>query len=184
MEEDPFDSLLSLEDQFYNEGYKLGNADGVRAGQIEGRIFGLERGFEKYLEMGKLYGRAVVWSSRLPISKGEPRANAQDNPTAATKAVEPKGLDHGGTQDVPRNATTILPSFPQNIRLEKHLRTFYALVESESLSTENDEEAVADFDDRLKRAQGKAKIIERLVGDEITSATMNSNDLAIDFTAR
>lgn len=184
MEEDPFDSLLGLEDQYYNEGFTLGNADGLRAGQIEGRIFGLEKGFEKYLEMGKFHGRAVVWSSRLPVSKEDPRANAQDNPTAATKATEPKGLDHGKMQEAPRNATTMLPSFHQKIRLEKHLRTFYALVEPESLSTENNEEAVADFDDRLRRAQGKAKIIERLVGDEITSATVESNDLAIDFTVR
>jgi len=33
------------------------------------------------------------------------------------------------------------------------------------LSTENTEEAVSEFDDRLKRAEGKAKIIERLVGE-------------------
>jgi hypothetical protein len=34
------------------------------------------------------------------------------------------------------------------------------------LSTENSEDAVSGFDDRLKRAIGKVKIIEKLVGEE------------------
>jgi hypothetical protein len=58
-----------------------------------------------------------------------------------------------------------LPSLPKSQRLERHLKVLHALSESESLSTENTEEAVSDFDDRLKRAEGKAKIIERLVGE-------------------
>jgi hypothetical protein len=58
-----------------------------------------------------------------------------------------------------------LPSLSKSQRLERHLKVLHALSESESLSTENTEEAVSDFDDRLKRAEGKAKIIERLVGE-------------------
>ena len=46
-----------------------------------------------------------------------------------------------------------------------HIKTLHALAESESLSTENTEEAVADFDDRCKRAHAKAKIIERMAGE-------------------
>ena len=68
-EADPFDSLLSLEDKFYKEGYDLGVSDGTHAGLIEGRLFGLERGFEKYVSMGNLYGRAVIWTGRLPTTQ-------------------------------------------------------------------------------------------------------------------
>lgn len=62
---DFFDSILSLEDQYYAEGYELGASDGARAGRTEGRAFGLEKGFEKFLEMGRLGGKATVWSARL-----------------------------------------------------------------------------------------------------------------------
>jgi hypothetical protein len=54
---------------------------------------------------------------------------------------------------------------PDHARLSKHIKTLYALAESESLSTENTEEAVSDFDDRCRRAQAKAKIIERMAGE-------------------
>ncbi|KAG7289765.1 hypothetical protein NEMBOFW57_006141 [Staphylotrichum longicolle] len=54
---------------------------------------------------------------------------------------------------------------PYGGRLGKHIRTLYALVETESLSTENTDEAVDDFDDRLRRAQGRAKVIERMGGE-------------------
>jgi hypothetical protein len=58
-----------------------------------------------------------------------------------------------------------LPPLPDNPRLGKHITTLYALVETESLSTENNDEAVDDFDDRLRRAQGRFKVIERMVGE-------------------
>ncbi|KAH7266162.1 hypothetical protein B0J15DRAFT_534258 [Fusarium solani] len=57
-----------------------------------------------------------------------------------------------------------LPPLPRNARLEKNVNTLYALVEPDTLSTENSDDAVQDFDDRIKRAQGKAKIVERMVG--------------------
>jgi len=59
-----------------------------------------------------------------------------------------------------------MPSLTDNARLAKHVKVLYALAESESLSTENTEDAVSDFDDRLRRAQAKAKIIERMVGEQ------------------
>lgn len=33
------------------------------------------------------------------------------------------------------------------------------------MSTQNDEDAVSEFDDRLKRAQAKAKMVEKMVGE-------------------
>src|SRR4051812_19439144 len=62
----PFDEVLGLEEQFYDDGYQQGLADGVKAGQIEGRTFGLEKGFEKYAESGRLHGKALIWANRTP----------------------------------------------------------------------------------------------------------------------
>lgn len=169
MDEDPFDSVLGLEDRFYDEGYKLGEADGKRAGHVEGRLFGLERGFDKFVEMGRLHGRSIVWASRLPRtekqdSRGTPVEHGQNKEEVAS------------TLEQRLTTEALLPRLPNNLRLEKHLRTFHALVELESLSTQNAEDEVAEFDDRLKRAVGKAKIIEKLIGEEADGASTTAAD--------
>ncbi|KAK4201417.1 hypothetical protein QBC40DRAFT_339062 [Triangularia verruculosa] len=150
-QDDPFDSLLHLESQFYTEGYNQGAADGVLAGRIEGRQLGLEKGYQKFLEAGRLYGRAIVWANRLP-NRGSSSSPPAPSQISSTTEIEAEKRE--------------LPPLPNNPRLEKHITTLYALVETESLSMENTDEAVNDFDDRIKRGQGKAKIIERMVGEK------------------
>ncbi|KAK4162632.1 hypothetical protein QBC43DRAFT_321233 [Cladorrhinum sp. PSN259] len=168
-EEDPFDSLLNLEDNYYNQGYAEGAADGERAGRTEGRQLGLEKGYQKFFESGRLYGRAILWANRFSSSSSSSKSDLSSSsseqipespsPAPALAAVE-------GETVPTRTATKQLPPLPKNHRLEKHITALYALVETESLSTENTDEAVNDFDDRLKRAQGKAKIIERMLGEK------------------
>lgn len=164
MDEDLFDSLFHLEDSYYNEGYRLGVEDGSRAGRIEGRLFGLEKGFEKFLEMGQLNGRACVWAARMP-----PKA------TTEQKSLEPESMPKIAGQSITTgtdssNSTSEkslrVLSFQPNSRLEKHVSTLYALSEPESLSTENTEETVSDFDDRFKRALSKAKVIENIAKEK------------------
>lgn len=126
--DDPFNDLFSLEDGFYEEGFRQGHEDGEKAGKIEGRTLGLENGFKKFVEAGRLQGKAVVWS-HLALEKNQ------------------KG----------------------NARVLKNLRTFYALVEPGTLPTANTDEAVQDVDDRVKRAQAKARVLEKMMG-ELTGA--------------
>lgn len=178
-QDDPFDSLLTLEDTFYKEGYDLGVSDGTRAGLIEGRLFGLEKGFEKYASMGKLYGRAVIWTGRLPISREVHVPESQDATAADTKSIESLSGQKTGRGDVqPQIAElpgqTSVPGLAANKRLEKQIRTLYALTEPESLSTDNDEISVSEFDDRFTRAEGKIKVIERVTG-ETTSQDVLGN---------
>ena len=175
---DPFDDLLSLEDKFYKEGYDLGVADGERAGLVEGRLFGLERGFEKYAAMGKLHGRAIIWAGRLPEIKSQVDMESKGGEKkSATTSIET--LSAQGEQDerTSEGASCKLRSLPANPRLESHIRTLYALTEPESLSTENNEDSVSDFDDRLKRAEGKMKIIERLTGEVVSGEMSEGSSL-------
>lgn len=170
-EDDPFDSLFTLEDKFYKEGYDLGVSDGNRAGLIEGRLFGLEKGFEKHASMGKLYGRAVIWTGRLPISRDIPVSDRQDASAADTertlKSLSVQESNQRGVQPEKEKlpGRMRVPGLPTNIRLEKHIRTLYALTEPESLSTANNENSVSEFDDRFNRAEGKIKVIEKLTGE-------------------
>ncbi|KAI4135709.1 MAG: hypothetical protein LQ347_000439 [Umbilicaria vellea] len=180
MEDDPFDGLLGLEDRFYDEGYKSGVADGTRAGHIEGRLFGLEKGFDKYMSMGKLHGRVTVWASRLQdsLEPEEQRAslkrrflkNGRQYPSSLPNPSEGAQLGGGqGNRSLESSSSvkdTPLPVLPSTPRLEKHVQTLCALVEPDSLSTQNTEDAVANFDDRLKRARGKVKIIEKSIYTE------------------
>lgn len=150
---DVFDSLLNLEEDFYSEGYEQGVADGERAGRIEGRAFGIEKGFEKFIEAGRLHGKSIVWANRLPQAQPQPRGVTGSPSAASVSSADSKqqplpALGGGGA------------------RLEKNIVTLHALVEPDTLSTENADDAVNDFDDRVKRAQGKARVIERHIGED------------------
>ena len=149
---DPFDSVLDLEDTLYNEGYRLGVADGAHAGQIQGRAFGVEKGFEKYLAMARLHGRAAILEARLPKRTEDKDAGHDQSPLHELPSH-------------PQLPKTLLTPLPSNSRLEKHVHGLLTLTEPYTLSTQNNEDAVSDFDDRLKRAQAKMKVIERIVGE-------------------
>ncbi|KAL8895847.1 MAG: hypothetical protein Q9207_007985 [Kuettlingeria erythrocarpa] len=168
MAPDPLDSLFELENTFYEEGHELGVQDGGRAGRIEGRQFGLEKAFEKYVVMGRLHGRSVVWAGRLSSpSQASSELGAEDS-AGVSKDASSQQASHPPESTAP---DAIMARIPHSTRLEKHIRTLYALTEPASLSTDNTEDAVSDFDDRLRRAEGKVKIIEKAVGD----ASLDSN---------
>jgi hypothetical protein len=151
MADDPFEDVLNLEDQFYHDGYKQGQADGDKAGRIEGRSLGLEKGYQKFMESGRLHGKAIVWANRLRGLQAKLRPESQQQ------------LESSSSEEAQQQR---LPPLPNNPRLEKNVTTLFALTEPDSLSTENTDEAVNDFDDRLKRAEGKAKVIEKMVGED------------------
>jgi len=62
--------------------------------------------------------------------------------------------------------------------LDKHVRTLYALSELESLSTQNIEDAVSEFDDRFKRAVAKVKVIESIVDEGHIDGDSDTKDIA------
>jgi hypothetical protein len=163
MDDDLFDSVLNLEDDYYEEGYKQGVEDGSRAGRIEGRVFGLEKGFEKYLAMGQLNGRASVWAARLP-SNLKPESEKGETGSFDKSLDQIKGQAKVKDLSSSKGTTELIP-LPNNSRLEKHITTLFALTEAESLSTQNNEESVSDFDDRFKRAISKAKVIQNIIGE-------------------
>ncbi|KAK3327134.1 hypothetical protein B0T19DRAFT_484300 [Cercophora scortea] len=165
MADDPFGDILNLEDQFYEEGYRQGQEDGVKAGRSEGRQLGLEQGFQKFAESGRLYGRAIVWANRLPRLAQQQQQQQHSREKEQEQEQGSAGDQKKKVEEEEKIKQLRLPLLPNNARLEKNVITMYALVETDTLSTENSDEAVNDFDDRIKRAQGKAKIIERAVGE-------------------
>ncbi|KAF2491006.1 hypothetical protein BU16DRAFT_422851, partial [Lophium mytilinum] len=161
---DPFVDVLDLEETYYQEGYALGVEDGSRAGRIEGRVFGLEKGFEKFAAMGLLHGKATVWSSRIPGPKREPERSLV-NPKELTESSRHAAPDGQSSSEQAKAVQNGLLPLPENPRLAKHVTTLHALTELPTFSTANTEDAVADFDDRFKRAGAKAKVIDRILGE-------------------
>ena len=147
-QEDPFESLLTLEEQYHLEGRTLGLAEGEASGRIEGRVFGLEKSFEKFIELGRLGGRSAVWSARLPDS--------------SASSASSTGQIKVGKEDSSRLG--VLPGSGSE-RLVRHIRRLVELTDAEDVSRENSEEGVQDFDDRLREAKAKGVLIERLVGE-------------------
>ncbi|KAL2042221.1 hypothetical protein N7G274_004709 [Stereocaulon virgatum] len=169
---DPFDDLLSLEDEFYNEGYQLGIMNGDREGLIEGRLFGLKQGFEKYAAMGKLHGRAMVWAGRLPSSNI--RITVDNEEMGEQNPMKPSEEPLASEREVGDTSCQKVPDLPKSARLENHVRILYALTESVSLSTENSEEAMQDFEERFHQAEAKVKIIEKLAGESSPNADVGN----------
>ena len=158
--DDPFDDLLTLEDTLYTSAHAQGTTDGARAGRIEGRVFGLEKGFEKFAALGELHGRGAVWGSRIASSTP---------PTTSTPTTSPLNLTDPHTE----NQQTLLPTIANtSTRLTSNTSLLYHLTDPSTFDTSNNETAVADYDDRFKRAGAKAKVIERIVGE--TSSSVNA----------
>ncbi|KAI0479553.1 DUF1715-domain-containing protein [Xylaria cf. heliscus] len=178
---DPFDDLLNLEEQYYKEGYEEGLRDGAEAGRMEGYSLGLRKGFEKFVEAGRLQSKAVVWANRMPKyrQRCHQRCRQQDS---VTKEEEKGGAYKVAEGDVEREArqsetsqnNSRLPPIHSNPRLEKNIETLYGLVEPGTLSTNNDDEAVNDFDSRMKGAHGKLRIVERVVGEGTSGRNVNA----------
>ncbi|KAM0285607.1 hypothetical protein ACHAQH_001313 [Verticillium albo-atrum] len=150
---DPFDDVMNLEERFYNEGYAQGTQDGDRAGKIEGRSVGLANGYDKFLESGRLSAKSLVWANRLRAPSSSCAA-AEGSAASGSTAIEPTADD--GSEG-PLKGCSLPPLPSTNSRLEKNIIAVHALVEPDTLSTENNDEAVNDFDDRVKKAQGKVK---------------------------
>lgn len=151
MASDPFDDLLGLEDNFYKEGYDAGVVDGEYAGLVEGKLFGIEKGYEKVFELGKLRGRAMVWQAR-----------SQQTP----KDSHPSG----GASEAFKDEESILAlssasSLPRNSRLAKHIDGLLAVTDHNSIAMDNSDEAVTECDERVSKAQAKAKVIAAIVGE-------------------
>lgn len=81
-------------------------------------------------------------------------------------ALQAKAQDY---ESLLRGAGSETSKVAAGSRVAKHLETLKALVDPETLSFDNSDEAVADFDDRLKRANAKVTVIEKILGTESTA---------------
>lgn len=165
MESDLLDSLLELEDRFYNEGYGLGLSDGARAGYTEGSVFAVEKGFDKLLELGRLYGKALVWTQRLINSTVPPRSLTAQMEKCTEMAVGDTEVGVSDDSVIEPALCQRMLDLPEGSRLAKNIQTLLSLVDPAALSLENTEDAISDIEDTLKTASLKARLIQRALGE-------------------
>ncbi|KAL5513964.1 hypothetical protein ACEPAG_2725 [Sanghuangporus baumii] len=65
------ETLVDLEQQFYDSGYSDGVEHGKIHGSIEGRHLGREKGFEMWEELGFYEGFAKLWKTLSEHGKGK-----------------------------------------------------------------------------------------------------------------
>ncbi|CAM9019516.1 unnamed protein product [Wickerhamomyces anomalus] len=51
-----FDEVLNLEEQFYKEGFEEGQAESTKKSFLEGKEYGLQAAFQKYVFVGQVQG--------------------------------------------------------------------------------------------------------------------------------
>lgn len=84
---DPFDSINTLEDSAYRDGFGAGSAHGKLHGTFEGRQLGREKGFEIWDEVGFYEGTARFW-------KGVLAKQVESVPTHMRSRKQMKQLQH------------------------------------------------------------------------------------------
>jgi hypothetical protein len=160
-EGDGLDDLMRMEAGFYDEGYKAGVDDGTQAGLIEGKLFGIQKGYEKALELGKLRGRAMVWSSRFSENPQIVYASSQDEHDMSSVAAS-------------------LPRFENSERLRKQVEALKQLVNADRLDASNSDDAVAAFDELMIKVRNKAKVISNITGEPIEMTATDGSTTGIE----
>lgn len=148
-----FDELLGLEDSFYKEGYETGLADGAYAGHVEGKLFGIEKGYEKALELGKLHGRAIVWQIRLQHNESKSNLSTHLDPNQSSFVSE----------------HLYESTLAKNSRVSKHIDGLLTATSQTNLAMDNSDTAVTEFDEKILRAQAKAKVVAAIAGESLQS---------------
>ena len=172
--DDLFDSLLDVEEGLYEEGYDLGVADGVEAGYVEGSVFAVEKGFENFLEIGRLYGKALVWAQRMPGPNNHPDPIQQRSSGIHEHQHQHHNNDNDHSENLinQKDEISLGPSacndmshLPRSSRLAKNLSSLLELVDPASLVMQNTEDALTDAEERRRGALVKAKLIQRVLGE-------------------
>ena len=168
MSDDPFDDLLGLEDDFYKEGFEAGVNDSGHAGLIEGKLFGIEKGYEKALEIGKARGRALVWQQRLQDGGNSSAAKLSSSSTPRLTPTSDK--------DLTTSIAELLP-LPSNARLKKHIEILSSLTDPMTIPKDNSDESVSEVDERITKIRARIKMISNLVGEAVSPAAASETTI-------
>ncbi|KAF3986408.1 hypothetical protein FT663_04892 [Candidozyma haemuli var. vulneris] len=62
------DGVLDLEEKYYEEGYSEGQERSVKDNHLEGKAYGLQTGFQRFLVVGYIQGLIELWETNESTS--------------------------------------------------------------------------------------------------------------------
>lgn len=89
---DQFDSLLDLEEQFYQRGFAQGLPHGHLHGLFEGRELGRDNSWTLWEEIGYIQGMALVWKRILALQGTDSGRCARTLPPPPPRRAHPPSL--------------------------------------------------------------------------------------------
>lgn len=119
------DKLLDLEEEFYSEGFKQGSIENVKHNYIEGKQYGLQVGFQRYLLLGQIKGLLDV----LEVLDGDKRLFVQKIETV-------RSLLSGLKMD--NEATSVADYENRVTRIKNKFRTILLLLQKQLKSGPED----------------------------------------------
>ncbi|AOA61541.1 Rli1p and Yae1p interacting protein [Komagataella phaffii CBS 7435] len=91
--DDPFESVLSLEQQFYQDGYNEGYQKGVETHFKEGKEYGVQTGFQKFVFLGFIQG-----FTKNILASDQENVKVKENALQIESILEPL-QDHTSNSD-------------------------------------------------------------------------------------
>lgn len=101
-------------------------------------MFGLEKGFERFLELGRLQGRCSVWKARISYSTIPSTTEEGTGPVKGVHITSP--------------------------RVQKQVKSLAILLTNPPFK--NDEESVEEVEETLKRGRNKTKVLSNMLGEK------------------
>lgn len=59
------DFVLNLEQDFYDQGFKQGQQESTKLQYLEGKVFGYQTGFQRFLIVGYIAGLVEYWQTNI-----------------------------------------------------------------------------------------------------------------------
>ena len=129
------DEVLNLEQQQYQIGYQEGVEQSAKEQYLEGKQFGYQTGFQRFLIVGYIHGLIEEWESQSYM--GRYSGDGGDGDGAEKKKLE------------------VMQGHLQQLKS-------YVDISNDGLLLNNDEKSVARFEVQLKKARNKLRVICQL----------------------
>ncbi|CDR47448.1 CYFA0S32e00430g1_1 [Cyberlindnera fabianii] len=115
------DDVLNLEEQFYQEGFREGQAESTKKSYIEGKEYGLQFGFQKFVLMGEVNAIVELLANGLV---GEPLSSqAESNLSQMRELLDQIKMDN--------ESENVLESQRIMIKVKNKLRVLSNLIKKQ-----------------------------------------------------
>ncbi|ODV85502.1 hypothetical protein CANARDRAFT_23035 [[Candida] arabinofermentans NRRL YB-2248] len=166
-----FDSVLNLEDQYYNEGFNEGQLEGSMKQFHEGKELGIQTGYQRLLIIGQLRTLVNYWIEKID--------RLIESNTMGTES---------SSSDLSVSVVSVSVKKPKrdNHKVKKTLDGLKMLLDSlydnDKINLTNSDEDVQTYETILKKARAKVRSLSTVLGDEELYASIERLSLQVGGT--